>query len=235
MEMTSTMSSGAIIEKRAVSLLRNVYLYMVVALSLTGFIGLMLSTNQQWFEFLIPSKTAFYGWVIAEFAIVLGLSFLMNKISSIMAFVGFMLYATINGITLSIVFYVYDLGSIATSFFVTAGLFSAMAVLGTVTKKDLSKMGGIMMQLLIGLIIASIVNFFLKSQMMEYLISFAGIAIFTGLTAYDAWKIRKWNDAMGEDADPEQVRKLSIIGALSLYLDFINIFLFMLRLFGRRK
>ena len=222
-------------DKRVASLMRNVYIYMVLGLALTGFISLFVASNPSIRQTLIPSQGAIIGWIIAEFALVIGLSFFINKISSFVAFMGFILYASINGITLSLIFFAYSEAIISTAFFVSAGLFGSMAFLGTVTKKDLSKVGGIALQLLIGLIIASIVNFFLESSMLKYMISLAGVGIFTALTAYDAWKIKKMNDQLGDDADAEMVRKLSVIGALHLYLDFINIFLFMLRIFGRRN
>jgi len=235
MENSRVVSPDFTLERRVSRLMRNVYLYMVLGLALTGFIALMVATNVSLFRLLVPSSGAMFGWIIAEIALVLALSFLMNKISSIVAFALFMLYAAINGVTLSVIFMVYSLPTVYTAFFVASGLFASMALLGTVTKKDLTKIGGIALQMLIGLIIASVVNFFLKSAFLDYLVSFGGVAIFTALTAYDAWKLKKLSDGLGDDVSSEVVRKLSVMGALSLYLDFINIFLFLLRIFGRRR
>ena len=144
----------------------------------------------------------------------------------------FALYSVLNGVTLSSIFLVYEIGSIATTFFVTAGTFGAMAIYGSVTKKDLTKVGNLCMMAVIGLIIATVVNLLIRSTMADMIISGVGVLVFVGLTAYDAQKIK--NMLYGAE-ESEMTNKIAVLGALSLYLDFINLFLYLLRFFGRRK
>ena len=158
---------------------------------------------------------------------------LINKIPAIVATLVFLAYAALNGVTFSIIFLVYSLGSIAYTFFITAAMFGATSVFGFITKMDLSRIGGILMMALIGLIIASVVNIFVASEIFDWIISYVGVAIFVGLTAYDTQKIK--NMSSGIDSSSEEGGKASIMGALALYLDFINLFLFLLRIMGRRR
>jgi FtsH-binding integral membrane protein len=144
----------------------------------------------------------------------------------------FALYSVLNGVTLSSIFLVYEIGSIATTFFVAAGTFGAMAIYGSVTKKDLTKVGNLCMMAVIGLIIATVVNLLIRSTMADMIISGVGVLVFVGLTAYDAQKIK--NMLYGAE-ESEMTNKIAVLGALSLYLDFINLFLYLLRFFGRRK
>ena len=156
----------------------------------------------------------------------------IHKISSGAAFFAFILYSVLNGVTLSSIFLVYKIESIFMVFFISAGMFAAMAVYGTVTKSSLSSFGKFFAMALVGIIIASLVNFLLRSPMLDWFLSIITVVIFTGLTAYDAQKMLA---VSGNASDDEMFRKASVIGALDLYLDFINIFLAMLRLFGRRR
>ena len=171
----------------------------------------------------------FYGLLIAELAMVWGFSALVNRISTVAAGAMFFTYAIMNGLTLSIIFLAYTSESIASTFFITAGTFGAMSAFGYVTKRDLTGVGSFAMMGFFGLLIASVVNIFLQSTMIYWLTTFVGVIVFTALAAYDTQKIKQL-DVGGEAGD-----KGAIHGALILYLDFINLFLFLLRLLGRRK
>jgi len=139
----------------------------------------------------------------------------------------------LNGVTLSVIFLIYTSGSIASTFFVCSAMFFGMSLYGWTTKADLSKWGNILFMALIGIIIASLVNWFLKSDALSYIISFIGVLVFTGLTAYDTWKLKEAREQMA--GNEVMIRKLGLLGALNLYLDFVNLFLMLLRLFGRRN
>lgn len=174
------------------------------------------------------------GWIVmfAPFAFILLLSFGVNKLPMPLMIGSFLLFSAVMGMSLGYIFMFYEMGSIVTTFLVTAGMFGTMAVMGFITKADLSGFGRIMMMGLMGLCIAMLVNFFLGSQMMDYIISFLGVAIFTGLTAYDVQKLKQLG---ATQTDSDSAARYSIMGALTLYLDFINLFLFLLRLLGNRK
>jgi FtsH-binding integral membrane protein len=171
--------------------------------------------------------------LILLLVIALGMSFLINKIPAALAAALFLVYSAITGVVFSILFLVYTPGSIAATFFVTGGMFGTMAFLGYTTKKDLSSLGMVLFMALIGLIIASVVNMFMHSSAFQWLISFAGVVIFTGLTAYDTQKIKQSyaNGAYGSSA----FEKTAVFGAFMLYLDFINLFLYLLQFMGRRR
>lgn len=215
------------------SLLRDVYVWMSAALVITGLVSYYVANDMNLLYMIFSNQMVFWGLCIAELALVLGLSAAINRISAFTATLMFILYSVINGATLSCIFLAYELGSIASTFFVTAGTFGAMAIYGSVTKTDLTKIGNICIMALIGIIIASLVNIFLvKSGMMELIINIAGIIIFVGLTAYDSQKIK----AMLYQAETTEVgQKIAVLGALTLYLDFINLFLKLLALFGKKK
>lgn len=214
------------------TLFKNVYWWMCGALVITGLTSYYVAGNFSIQEFIFGNRFVFYGLIIAEFALVIGLTAAINKISAMTATLMFLLYSLINGATLASIFLIYQLGSIATTFFVTAGTFGAMALYGTTTKCDLTRMGSILVMALIGLIIATVVNIFLKNGLMDLIISAIGVVIFVGLTAYDAQKIK----AMFYGAEVnDTTQKLAVLGALTLYLDFVNLFLYLLRFMGRRK
>ena len=156
------------------------------------------------------------------------------QITAFTATILFNIYAILTGFTLSVIFLAFTAESIATVFYITAGTFAGVSLYGYTTKKDLSSIGSYLMMGLIGLIIASVVNWFLHSEMLYWIVSYAGVAIFVGLTAYDTQKIKKMVQAYGCD-DMEMTNKVALIGALELYLDFINLFLYLLRIFGKRK
>ncbi len=210
--------------------LAKVFNWMAVGLGITGVVAYftaMLGLAQT-----IASSGLFLILIIGELGLVFYLSARINKMQAGTASSMFLLYSVLNGLTLSVIFLAYTGTSIAATFFITAGMFGAMAVYGLITKRDLSGFGSFLFMGLIGIIIASIVNIFLKSSSLYWVISMIGVLVFTGLTAYDVQKIKK----MGEDGIMEQgeaaITKGSIMGALALYLDFINLFLMLLRFFG---
>ncbi len=213
--------------------LAKVFNWMAIGLGVTGVIALI--TAESGLALSIASSPVFFILIIAELGLVFFLSARIEKIQSGTASLLFYSYAILNGLTLSVIFLAYTRASIAGTFFITAGMFAAMAVYGTVTKRDLSGFGSFLMMGLIGIIIASIVNFFLKSSSLYWAISLIGVFIFTGLTAYDVQKIKNMGERgileQGEDA----IKKGSIMGALALYLDFINLFLMLLRFFGSSR
>lgn len=219
-------------EAVAGKMVNKVYLWMSMALLVTGLVAYYVASDLQLLHAIFGTRGVFTGLIVAELALVIGLSAAINRISALVATLMFLAYSVLNGVVLSSIFVVYDLGSIATTFFITAGMFGGMALVGFFTKKDLSSMGRILYMAVWGLILALVVNLFLKNTMFDMLVSFAGVIIFAGITAYDSQKIK----ALLLDApETEQSQKLAVIGALSLYLDFINIFLYLLRFFGKRN
>jgi FtsH-binding integral membrane protein len=182
----------------------------------------------------VTNQILFWGLIIAEFALVIGVSSAINKLSLTTATLMFVLYSIINGALLSFIFLAYTQSSIATVFFITAGTFAAMAFVGYTTKTDLSSLGKYLLMALIGIIIATLVNvFFVKSSILDLGISYLGVLIFVGLTAYDTQKIK--NMLLQAPDAGEQAQKYALLGALSLYLDFINLFIYLLRIFGKRE
>jgi FtsH-binding integral membrane protein len=220
---------------REQSILRNVYLWMTLGLGLTGVISLGMASNPVMIRAFASNPVLFFGAIIGEFALVIYLSTRLMKMSATAATLGFAGYAALNGLTLSVIFLAYTGQSIAQAFFVAGGTFAGMSLWATVTKRDLSSIGNYLFMGLIGLIIASVVNFFFRSDAFSFLISIVGVVLFLGLTAYDTQMIKRWNQQYGSSIGEADYVKLSIMGALKLYLDFINLFLFFLRIFGRRN
>ena len=215
-------------------LMTKVYVWMTLALAVTGLTAYGVAHSPSMIYAIFGNQILIWGLIIAELALVIGLSAAINKISFTTAALLFVLYSVINGVTLSVIFLAYTESSIAKTFFVTAGAFAGMAFVGYTTKKDLSAMGKFLLFALIGLIIASIVNIFMKSSGFDFVISIIGILIFAGLTAYDSQKIKKMFLAYGYEVNDE-TQKLAVLGSLTLYLDFINLFLYLLRFMGRRN
>jgi len=218
----------------------SVFSWMFAALAITAIFAYYFSTSETFLNLMFTSSAgrvgmSTLGWVImfAPLGFVLLMSFGYNRLSGTALTLLFIIYSIIMGMSLSFIFLVYSLGSIYLTFAITAGTFGVMAVLGYTTKIDLTKFGSIMLMGLIGIIIASLVNFFLKSEMMSYIISVIGVLVFTGLTAYDVQKIKRIGASI--ELGSESAKKMAVMGALTLYLDFINLFLFLLRLFGGRK
>lgn len=214
--------------------MRHVYLWMTAGLFLTGLVAWAVASTPSLTRFILGNSIMLIGLIIIEFGLVIALSAAISKMSASTATALFLLYSACTGATLSSIFIVYDLGQIATAFMVTAGTFLAMSVYGAVTKRDLTGLGNFLFMGLIGIIIAMIVNIFLHNSMMTFIISCLGVVIFTGLTAYDTQKLIRF----GENAplgDETAIRRGSILGALTLYLDFLNIFLMLLQIFGGNR
>ena len=211
----------------------KVYNWMALALVVTGVVAYITATTPQMIDYIFSSKLLFYGLILGELGLVIYLTARIQKMSQSTAIASFLIYSALNGLTMSVIFLVYTTASISTTFFVTAGTFAAMSLYGYTTKKDLTSIGNMAFMALIGIIIASIVNFFLKSEMMYWIITYLGVAIFVGLTAYDTQKLKEIGSR--GFSDQENMEKMSVLGALTLYLDFINLFLFLLRILGDRK
>lgn len=216
------------------SLMRKVYWWMTLALVITGATSLLVSKNEQFLYALFSSSALLIGLCITELLMVIVLSALINKMSFTVATVMFILYSAINGVTLTPIFLLYTQESIASTFFITAGTFTAMALIGSFTKRDLSSLGRFLLMALIGLIIASLVNIFVASSPLYWGITIVGVLLFAGLTAYDAQHIKKMLQFYGDEVN-ENTQKIALLGSLSLYLDFINMFLYLLRIFGNKK
>ena len=214
-------------------LMRKVYLWMTLALVITGFTAYYVAHNETLMTALVTNQILFWGLVIGELALVIGLSAAINKLSLTVATLMFVIYSVVNGATMSFIFLVYTYSSITNVFFISAGTFAAMALFGYFTKADLSSMGKILMMALIGIIIATIVNFFTKSDGLAMILNYLGVLVFVGLTAYDSQKIK--NMMMAAPDAGEVAQKMALLGALSLYLDFINLFLYLLRILGARR
>jgi FtsH-binding integral membrane protein len=217
------------------SILRNVYLWMTGGLALTGAVALYVSTNQVITRALVENPMLFFGLIIGELLLVIFLSARIMKMEAGTATLLFVAYSALNGVTLSLIFLFYTGTSITNVFFITAGTFAGTSLYALTTKRDLSGIGHYLIMGLWGVIIASVVNFFLRSSALYYLISYIGVAVFIGLTAYDTQIIKRWNESLGDEVDEQMYMKISILGALKLYLDFVNLFLFFLRIFGRRR
>ena len=215
-------------------LMRMVYLWMSLGLLITAFVAVTVSSTPS-LSRLVLNPAIMIGAIIGEVALVIALGAAMRRLSPTAAAAMFIVYALLNGFTLSIIFAVYALGTISLAFFSAAGTFAAMTVLGYTTELDLSQYRTYFMMALIGLLIAMLVNMFLRSSGLELVISMAGVLIFTVLTAYDTQKIKRWAADPSFTEDGSLLMKVSIMGALTLYLDFVNLFLFLLRLFGRRR
>jgi FtsH-binding integral membrane protein len=221
-------ASAMLAEESSRVFMQRVYWWMSVGLGLTGVTSFLIASNQALFAALAPN---FMLLMLGGFGIVVAFSFLAQKVNGTVAAAMFLAYALINGVVFSVLFYVYTLGSIAQAFFITAGGFAAMSIYGTVTKKNLSAWAPFLFIGLIGIIIAGIVNIFLMSDMLGFVKAAAAVLIFSGLTAYDTQKLRQHHANSGFSS----AQSLAIHGALILYLDFINLFLALLRLFGRRR
>ena len=217
------------------SFVRSVYNWMAIGLGLTGFVAYYVSNSQSLMNIIFGNPIIFWGLIIGELALVFTLSARVGKMQASTATAMFVVYAVLNGATLSVIFLAYTKSSIASTFFVCAGTFVAASIYGWVTKKDLTSFGSFLFMGLIGIIIASVVNMFLKSSGMAMIISYIGVFIFVGLTVYDTQKLKNMALTQPADADAAVVRKGAIIGALSLYLDFINLFLMLLRIMGNRE
>jgi uncharacterized protein len=211
----------------------RVYGWMSAGLAVTGLVALVVASSETLIRAILLNRVVFYGLLIGELAAVWSFGSIARRFSSGVAAAAFFTYATLNGLTFSVIFLVYTASSIGGTFFITAGTFGAVSAYGAATKRDLTGVGSFMFMGLIGIIIASVVNLFLGSEMISWVVAYLGVIIFTGLTAYHTQKILALNVLGNEGTDED--RKEAITGALILYLDFINLFLSLLRLMGRRR
>lgn len=214
-------------------LMRKVYVWMTLALAITGFTAYGVATSPGILQVIYGNQVIMWVLVIAELALVFGVNAAINRISLTTATLMFILYSVINGALFSSIFLIYTASSIATVFFITAGTFGVMALIGYTTKTDLSSMGKILFMALIGLVIATVVNMFIKSNGFMMILSYVGVLIFVGLTAYDTQRIK--NMLLEAPDASEGAQKVALLGALALYLDFINLFIYLLRIFGRKE
>ena len=210
------------------SVMRRVYFKMFLAMIVTAVTSVFVAGNEGILTLIFSSRVAPIVLLVLQVGVVLILSGRIQKLSTGTASLLFYLYSVLTGVTLSVILLVYTASSIAQTFFITAAVFAAMSIYGYFTSNDLSRFGSIMFMALIGLIVCSLVNMFFKSSTMDWIISFAGVLIFIGLTAWDTQKIKY----MTAYADESMVGKIATIGALNLYLDFVNLFLYLLRFFG---
>ena len=216
------------------SLFRQVYLWMAMALVITGFMAMLVAESPTLLSLIFSSKLTFFGLIIAELALVWYLSARIDRISFTTATLMFIIYSLLNGAMLSSGFLLYTASSIASTFFITAGTFGVMCVFGFLTKRDLTSLGNLCLMAVIGLIIAGLVNLFLQSSLMSLIVSGIGVLVFVGLTAYDSQKIKRMLLQEGLEVN-DSTRKIALLGSLTLYLDFINLFLYLLRFLGDRR
>lgn len=218
------------------ALMRKVYIWMTLALSITGITAYGVASSPNLIMAIATNSGLMWGIIIGTFALVMIISSAINRLSLTTATLLFTLYSVLNGMMLSSIFLVYTMSSIAQVFFITAGTFAVMAAVGYFTKTDLTSFGKLLFMALIGLVIATIVNIFMKSGTMGLIISYVGVLIFVGLTAYTAYDSQKIKQMlMSCDDVTENSQKLALLGSLTLYLDFLNLFLYLLRIFGRRE
>lgn len=215
--------------------IRSVYNWMAVGLGLTGLVAYTVANSETMTSLIYGNSVLFYGLIIGELVLVFFISARVNKISSSTATALFVLYAALNGITLSFIFLVFAKATIASTFFICAATFVASSIYGMATKRDLTSVGGFMIMGLFGIIIASVVNIFIKSSAMSMIISYIGVLVFVGLTAYDTQKLKTMAMTQPEGLEAGVIRKGAIMGALSLYLDFINLFLMLLHILGGNR
>jgi hypothetical protein len=215
--------------------LAKVFNWMAIGLGITAIVAFLVANSAQAQNLIFGNKILFYGLILGELGMVIYLSARISHISASRATFLFLAYSALNGATLSAILLLYTATSVASTFITAAGMFGTMAIYGTVTKKDLSGLGSFMFMGLIGMIIASVVNIFMGSSMVSWVISAIGVVVFTGLTAYDVQKISRFGSGGIMDSGETAIKKGAIMGALTLYLDFINLFLSLLRLMGDRR
>jgi FtsH-binding integral membrane protein len=223
-------ASTAEMETRTRSFVRSVYGWMFGGLLLTTFAAMWVVFSPAMQQIVLGTPMVRFGLIIAELGIVMFLSFRIMSMSPGAAAGAFLVYSFLNGLTLSVIFWAYTGATITNAFVTAAGMFAAMSIYGTITKRDLTSMGAFLMMGLFGVLIAMFVNFFLRSSALDFIVSVIGVFVFLGLTAWDTQKLKRLATAAGPQSE-----NVAVIGALQLYLDFINLFLFVLRLFGGRR
>ena len=236
--MNNPYSFDPIVEERRRSvsfpaLMSKVYLWMMMALVMTALTAYGVAGNERLVYAIMSSKLLFYGLLLSELAVVVMLSARIGRMSFLAAGLSFAVYAILNGVTMSVILMAYTETSVAMTFFVTAGTFGVMSLTGLFIKRDLSRIGRFLFMALIGLIVATLVNYFMKVEGLAILLNYLGVLIFCGLTAYDTQKMKEIL-AQSQDAGSEDMQKVALLCSLSLYLDFINLFLHLLSIFGDR-
>ena len=214
--------------------IRSVYNWMAIGLGLTGFVAFYVSNSEFLLRVIFGNQLVFFGLIIGELALVFSISARVHKMQASTATSLFVLYAALNGATISAIFLIYTRSSITSTFFICAATFVVSSIYGMVTKRDLTSMGQFMFMGLIGIVIASVVNLFIRSSGMSLIVSYIGVIVFVGLTAYDTQKLRTMALSQPDGLDGGVIRKGAILGALTLYLDFINLFLMLLRILASR-
>ena len=233
MESISTKQTQ--VQVRVNDFIRSVYNWMAIGLALTGFVSFYIASTPSLLNLIYRNQILFFGLIIAELVLVFTISARIQRMQASTATALFVLYSVLNGATLSFIFIVYTRASIASTFFVCAATFIACSIYGWTTKRDLTSLGGFLMMGLIGIIIASLVNIFIRSSAMHMIISYIGVLVFVGLTAYDTQSLKAMAVSQPADVGASAIRKGAILGALKLYLDFINLFLMLLRILGNRE
>lgn len=233
MESISTKQTQ--VQVRVNDFIRSVYNWMAIGLALTGFVAFYVASNPTLLNLVFRNQILFFGLIIGELAMVFWISARIQRMRASTATALFVLYSALNGVTLSFIFIIYTRASIASTFFVCAATFVACSIYGWTTKRDLTSLGGFLMMGLIGIIIASLVNIFIRSSAMHMIISYIGVLVFVGLTAYDTQNLKAMAVSQPADVGAGVIRKGAILGALKLYLDFINLFLMLLRILGNRE
>ncbi|WP_145601255.1 Bax inhibitor-1/YccA family protein [Yersinia frederiksenii] len=230
-------SNGSIVERANSGIqayMAQVYGWMTCGLLLTAVVAWYAANTPAVLSFIFSSQITFFGLIIVQLGLVFVISGMVNRLSGTMATSLFMLYSALTGLTISSIFIMYTSSSIASTFLIAAGMFGAMSFYGYTTKRDLSGMGSMLFMGLIGIVLASIVNIWLKSTALMWAVTYIGVLVFVGLTAYDTQKLKNMGAQLDAN-DKDGFRKYSIVGALTLYLDFINLFLMLLRIFGNRR
>jgi FtsH-binding integral membrane protein len=233
--MDSIMIQKAQVQVRVNSFVRSVYNWMAIGLGLTGVVAYGVANSPGVTEVIFGSQLIFFGLIIAQLAMVFMISARIQRMQASTATMLFIVYSALNGATLSSIFLAYTQSSITSTFFICAATFTACSVYGWTTRRDLTTMGGFLTMGLIGIVIASVVNMFFQSGAVSTIVSYVGVLVFVGLTAYDTQEIKNMALSQPADIDAGAVRKGAILGALKLYLDFINLFLMLLRIFGGRR
>ena len=223
------------LDRATSSCLTKVFLRMFAALLVSAAASLAVVASDALQQFIFDNAFVYLGLIIAELVLVITVAAGINRLSATAANVLFFIYAIVNGLTLSFIFFVYDIGVIYQAFAVSALMFAGMALYGTITRRNLASIGSLCIMGLFGIIIASVVNLFLRSDALDFVICYAGVLIFVGLTAYDTQRIKRMLFSANAASHTEAIKKISVTGALTLYLDFINIFLKILRILNRRK
>lgn len=231
--MANYATTGTNAQSMVSTLFKSLYMQMAAALTITGLTAYFLSQSATFWEMLATNPSSIWILAIAQIALVVWLSARVMSMSMGMATTLFIIYSVLTGVTLSSIFMIFSIGTIATTFFVTAGTFFTMSIIGYVTRMDLSRIGNLLYMMLIGLIIATVVNIFVASSTLYWVITYVGVIVFVGLIAWDTQKIR--NIFIEHGTADESGQKLALLGALILYLDFINLFIYLLRIFGGNR